>query len=275
MAISQFSEAVRVAQSVLKLSTPKLKVDGYWGTFTRGAYDRAPSGDKARVKAVLAAMSAPSPDSLTEMHDRLKADRDEGLLRARAAARASRENVSGTSAQFAVQQGKTRFISEQAANQLIREVVRILNNPIITESMMMMKLRLEAAWKIQNGVKMYDTLAINSGGYRGLYQFSADGASWQNASNVIELPAFEGPNGWRDPFYNTLAAGAYALANATELRRLGYRGPLTYNVLYLAHNQGANGAYKILSGQRGIAGVQSREANKIINLAMADAARSA
>jgi len=271
MAFPQFDEAVRVAQSVLKLSTPKLMVDGYWGTFTRGAFDRAPASDKARVKSVLAAMGAPSPDALTEMHDRLKADNDEKLLASRAAARASRGNVSGASAQFANETGKSRFITEQLAIQLIREVVRILNNPIVTEALMLKKLKLEAARTKQNGVTMYDTLAVNSDGYSGLYQFDDNGDSWREAAKIIDLPAFNGPKGWRDPFYNTLAAGAYAVANANQLRRLGYRGPFTYNVLYLAHNQGATGAYRILTGEQRLAGTQSSAAMKVANQAILDA----
>lgn len=270
MAGLQYTEAVNVAQSVLRQSDPKLIVDGYWGTYTRGAYDKAPFAIQARVKAVLAAMGAPSPDDLTEMHRRLKSAGDANLISRRAASRALRGDVAKT-AESTVGKIKSSLITKAEALQLINEAVRILNNPIVTVDLLAMKLDLEAAKVSQGGVVYYNTQAINRLGYRGLFQFSADGASWEQASKVIELPSFEGPNGWRNAFYNTLAAGAYAISNANELRRKGYRGPMTYNILYLAHNQGPTGAYKILSGQKKLAGLQSAEAIKVSKLALIDA----
>lgn len=271
MAISQQSDGVRAAQSVLKLSHPNLVIDGYWGSFTQGVYEASSTSDKARVAAVLAALNAPTPETLTQIYNARKAAKDESLVEERATARAERENVTGTAAQLDKATGARRYIDLPAATRYIKEVVRILNNPIVTEELLLRKLNVEAAKTKINQTVYYDTEAINSSGYRGLYQFDKSGNAWADASKIIALPEFGGPNGWINPFYNTLAAGAYAIFNSRVLRTEGYKGPITLNTLYLAHNQGAAGAARILTGKRGLAGLQSSEAVKLSKLAIADA----
>jgi len=119
-------------------------------------------------------------------------------------------------------------------------------------------LDLEAARRTVRGVRYYVSDAVNSGGYRGLFQFDRRGYAWSSASKKGYLPKFDA--NWKDPYYSTLAAAYYVLYNSDILRSKGFKGRITGSIAYLMHNQGAAGAYRIMSGKGRLAGNQSGKA---------------
>lgn len=130
-------------------------------------------------------------------------------------------------------------------------------------------LDLEAARVIVDGQLFYVVDAKNSAGYVGLFQFDGRGNAWRAAARMGDLPDFS--SNWADPYYNTLAAAYYLKANTVAIRTYGYKGAISGAIAYLMHNQGARGAYLILSGKRKIEGAQSAAATATIAEAIRDA----
>jgi hypothetical protein len=125
----------------------------------------------------------------------------------------------------------------------------------------------------RGGVEYLYPKVVNSLGYSGLFQFDKRGEAWERCRvgiHVSALPPFS--EAWSDPFYSALAAGRYARLNFSLLQeKFGYRGPLTVELAYLMHNQGASGAYNYLKGRKDLAGSQSEAAIQVAMIARAQA----
>lgn len=258
----EYADVIRNAQVILKRSKPDLKTDGYWGTFTNDAYANAPASDRMRVDAVLQAHGV-SATFLFARSRRLKLSRDESYILGKAEARAERGQITMNANESAKSVSSDGWIS---VADMAGVLSRVSSATGIQTSVLQTFLELEQGAPKAKG---YNAQIVNSLGYSGLFQFDRKGEAWAVASRIIALPPFN-PN-WKDPYYNTLAAAAYLLANTKTIRRLGYKGPVTGNIAYLMHNQGAGGAYKIISGQGVTAGKQSGAANKVIAMARQEA----
>lgn len=155
----------------------------------------------------------------------------------------------------------------------MREIIRRVSSETgIAEATLQEFLDLEAARAFVNGERCYVANATNSGGYVGLFQFDSGGNAWRAAATSGSLPAFT--SNWMDPYYNTLAAALYVKTNTRYIRTKGYKGVVSAPIAYLMHNQGAAGAYAILSGAGKVAGKQSTRAMAVIASAKADFERA-
>jgi hypothetical protein len=129
--------------------------------------------------------------------------------------------------------------------------------------------RLEAAPRA-SGSSELDALSVSpSGDYRGLYQMGK--SAWETASDRINnLPSYD--VGVFDPEWNTYAAVAFNLANVQSLQARPKLAnlPITVATLYVMHNQGATGGYKVMAGLRGIEGSQSKFAIPLIKQAQTE-----
>lgn len=147
-------------------------------------------------------------------------------------------------------------------DQMFEIISRVSSQTGVGAGVLQKFVDLEAARVAIDGVRYYVADAVNRGGYRGLFQFDARGNAWADASKKGNLPAFA--SSWKDPYLNTLAAAYYVLFNFDILKRRGYKGEMTGAIAYLMHNQGAAGAYRILTGRGKVAGNQSRAAMSVI-----------
>lgn len=133
--------------------------------------------------------------------------------------------------------------------------------------------RLEAAKRSRGGVLEFDTQAVNSLGYTGLFQFDKKGSAWTVAANAgakrgINLGPFK--PGVFDVETTALAAGLYSLANHAILKKSFPGAPLTAEIAYAMHNQGAGGFAELLRRPvltRNLAG-QSGEAKATVRAAI-------
>lgn len=242
----QYTRATRAAQGLMSAGAPELLVDGKWGTFTNSVYAKLTPGLRAQVDAMLRAIGTSAPA--------LKSFRDA-------------ERTTGTQmAMPKIATGST-WISADAMRVITQKVAAETG---VDPKMLWEFLQLEAARKTEGGVTYYNAAAVNAGGYVGLFQFDRKGDAWSVASRHVKgLAPFS--VGKTDAYFNTLAAAGYVKANTLTLRRLGYKGPITTNVAYLAHNQGAGGAFKIITGKGQIAGSQSKAAVKVAQAAVREA----
>lgn len=238
-----YEAATRAAQGVLSAANRSLVVDGKWGSFTDSAYLRAQPETRASVDSVLRVFG--------ETRDTLRRFRLEEKKMADAI------TVPATST-------AGRWVSAPDMRIVIRKAAAAAG---VDAETMWLFLQLEAPVKQIGGVPHFDRMAVNALGYSGLFQFDRKGEAWAVAArNVTGLASFEA--GKFDPYQSSLAAAGYLKANTRTIRTFGYGGPISPNLAYLMHNQGARGAYLIITGQRRLAGKQSREA-----IAVAEAAR--
>lgn len=138
-------------------------------------------------------------------------------------------------------------------------------------------LDLEAQTDTRGGLREYNRLAVNAQGFSGLFQFDGRGDAWRvSARHVTGLGPFH--SSWRDAYQNTLAAAGYLLANTKTVRngltvngfRYQFSGPITGNVAYLMHNQGALGMMQIVAGKKQPLGRQSPKAVAVANAAVTE-----
>lgn len=144
------------------------------------------------------------------------------------------QTAGGDRQKAAVISAKTRSASPEEIRDAIRTASDKLGVPEKT---------LEGFARIESGMS---NNAVN-GSSRGLFQMQP--AAWADASRIVPLGDYE--TNWSDPVQNALAGGAYLKANERTLRRLGYDGPFTPAVLYLAHQQGAGGFMELYSASKG------------------------
>lgn len=134
-----------------------------------------------------------------------------------------------------------------------------------TEDYLLWLLELEPATKVVGGVRYYDA-ASKRGPYLGLFQIGPQAYEDVRKSGRATFPPLSVSG--IDPILNAEMAVIYAQLLARYLRttpqRDGafYKGAITKEILYAAHNQGANG---FLSGAaNAMSGGQSSKAKSII-----------
>lgn len=205
----------RAAQGVLTNANKSLVVDGYWGTFTNDAYRSAPATVKQAVDMILAAFGTTS----AELYKRSRPTTASGV-----------KNPANLVTLDKVNGWLTRAVAMTGAESVG-----------ITAGKLKGIVWLESAKRLVDGKWYFDVNSQNSLGYSGLYQFSRK--TWNDVIDRSvsgpKLPPFEKAafDGW----YNTLAMVKYAILNVAALLRLGYSGPVTAQVVYGAHQQGARG----------------------------------
>lgn len=120
-------------------------------------------------------------------------------------------------------------------------------------SRLFLNLSIEAAYKVVDGIKMFDTRGISPNrAYFGLFQIGRD--AWSDARRVypkLNLPPFN--EGKFDAKWNTLACVAYMMFNARQMitntvyNKIKYGAvPVNGDTLYLAHNQGVAGSKRAI-----------------------------
>lgn len=212
--------AIRDAQAILAVEKTDLRIDGRWGTFTGNAYQEARASVKLSVDAVLKAHGT-SAGELTNAHALAKSSGAESYQREKAASRAERGHLA--MAPRTVVEQALRRASEKTGVEL-----SVLQGFAAIES-------------------NYNSVAVN-GSSKGLMQMQR--GAWESASQFVDLKPYD--THWSDPFENALAGAAYVLSNSKTMRRIGYTGPISPAVLYLAHQQGPAGFVELWKAASGI-----------------------
>lgn len=158
---------------------------------------------------------------------------------------------------------KGTWITHDKAASLAERAARMAGiDPAIT----LFYLNFEPAVRVINGQKEYNVESLSPNGlYRGLFQVGTP--AWTDARAVF--PEIGGPENWKDPWLNALAAAGFAKRNIAYAKELhNYNGPFTPEVMYAMHNQGHT---FISSAQRGgmgkFAESQSASAKTILRTA--------
>lgn len=232
--------ATRAAQGLLQSVDTRLVVDGHWGSFTDGSYARAPAALQQAVRGVTESFgSAYTPANLKDHFSSDRASVPKG-----GSASLTDSLVTGE---------KARAMVERAYNMLNAGSAGFNVDDLQTFA------SLEAARKRVDGKTYFDASAVNRGGFTGLYQFNKttwDSVKERSPAAANLLGTFEASA--KDPWMNTVAMVAYAMLNAAQLRRLGYKGAIDSRALYGAHQQGANG-FVNFKRTGVLAGTQSKE----------------
>lgn len=249
MSPNKYRQTSAAAQAVVGLYFPELVMDGKWGSFSQSTFDKLSPVQKTHVENVVSAI-APGETVKTLRNFRIA---EKGKY------------LSQTNSPIALQ-SDPRYISPAAMTDVINRVSGVSG---VSATTLQKFLDLEAGKDKTN--TLYDMLSVNSGGYSGLFQFDGKGRAWTDARRFSNtLPPWDGQV-WKDPYLSTLAAAFYVRVNTIAIRRLGYKGPITANIAYLMHNQGAGGAYSIITGQKKLVGKQSKFVPMIVAAAMQDA----
>jgi len=230
-------DATKLAQRILAQSVPGLEQDGWWGTYTNGAFVGASPAVQGAVREVLKAAGT-APEQLLA---------------------ASRTIVAKSEAMG------DGWVAESYVHSVIdREAAR----QGVDADLMRGFLKLEAINTTRDGVKYYNAKSVSPNGhYHGLFQMGSP--AWLDAKGLLpDLPSFLA--GRYDAAANTRAAVGYVRLNERYARAAGYKGVFSPEVLYALHNQGAGGFMRLLKEQRmnEDTAVQSKEAQRIIKLAM-------
>lgn len=159
MNLVSLAEPIKAAQATLKLSSPNLVVDGFWGTFTNAAYNNAPLEVKTRAQAILKAMGAPDPASLAAAHKAAKAQNTPSYAKAKLTARAVRSNV-------AFNQPRTYQVS--GSNEIKRQITMIAAEEGVPA---------ELALKVAYLESKFDPMAVSKTGHKGLFQIGTYAAT--------------------------------------------------------------------------------------------------
>lgn len=193
-------DAISLAQTMLNtLSNASLKVDGFWGPASRGAYQKA----SATVKSTISARLGSEGDFLTS--------------------------------------SDPKWVTEAELNALLQRVEAETN---VSAARMHAFVQLEASRSKRGGEYVYNARSVApSGLFYGLAQMG--GPAWTDVVRAYpSTPSFV--SGRFDPFQNLLAAARLAIINDGYLRKKGFRGEFTLEVMYAAHNQGAGGFMRLL-----------------------------
>lgn len=157
------------------------------------------------------------------------------------------------------------WISEAALEPIVLQVSAKTGR---TPRMIWDFIKLESAQRRINGVVYYNQRSVSpSGLFHGLGQMGRP--AWSDVKKAYrDTPEFL--VGRYDPLANLLAAMRYSVLNEQEIVRQGYKGPITVEVLYAAHNQGATGFMRLLKNKRETSNFknQSAKAQQVINVAL-------
>lgn len=219
-------EATRAAQGVLASARADLKVDGHWGSFTEGAFKAASPSIQRAVIAALGAYNV-TPGQLKAAFDQ------ERVSPARGDAEKARAVIERGGGDTRDEVNKAvAYASKVTAipvNQLATVVqIESRGNPMAVNG------KSKGLFQVQPGA--WDESA------EWLRKRGVDIGTW--SSNVFK------------PEQNALAGAAYMKINMDRLKALGYTGPLTPAVLYLAHQQGAGGFVELWRANQGLGPVK-------------------
>jgi hypothetical protein len=254
----QYRQASAVAQSVVAIFDSSLSVDGKWGSFSMKAYEGLTQSQRTVVDN---ALNGVAKGQTVKTLYQFRVD--------------TKKAASAMSILPGPVDSDGRWVTASAMKQVIAKVSALTS---VSEQVLQSFLDLEAATRTGSNGKEYDRLAVNSLGYSGLFQFDNKGNAWTEAAKSIKDIGPFNP-GWKDAFLNTLAAAGYILSNTRVVRKgvkskdgsfYQYKGPITANIAYLMHNQGAYGMMKIVKGTTKLAGSQSDRAVLVANAAIAE-----
>lgn len=223
--------------------------DGVWGPRTESAYKNASQSLRARIDEALAKerLSAYSVQRVTTQVRR------PGSASTPSATRVKNEEARRATAATLVSSDSGWMTFDQLRPVLLAATQGLEH---ATYDRMVRKLQLEAGQRRVNGVVQYNTRSVN-GSYKGLFQMGA--AAWKD----IESRLGHKYDMVFDPAINARAAALYIENNVRVARKLGYRGPITDDVVYTMHNQGVGGFLRIVNGGK-VQGKQSAAAQQII-----------
>lgn len=213
--------ATEVAQAILSTVRPGFLVDGHWGSFTQNAYSTAPVYTQKAIDASIASFDVSASELQMAFANEKALGKTGSVEKARAVARRStsvaRPDVVAAIANAALKTGVNSSILMGMAS------IESNYNPDAVNGKSVGLLQMQPAawdearsWLIQRGV---------------------DIGTWVNA---------------RNPTQNALAGAAYLLINLQRLKKLGYVGPVTPAVSYLAHQQGAVGFMELWRASAGL-----------------------
>lgn len=230
-----------IAQAILKTGSPNLLIDGKFGTHMRKVYDTSSGDLRAMVDRALKEQGT-DVNTLTQFFSQL------------AEARKSVSKADGGS-----------WVVYSDAMAYVRRFSQLLGMPDIADQIMGF-LDIEAAKKVENGVKFYNARSVSPNKqYLGLFQMGQ--AAWTDAQGFInkknggyKLPDFSA--GAFEAEANVAAGVAYSILNASRLKKGGF--PVTANTLYGAHNQGPTGFMSYVKRGTLAAPNQSPKALKVL-----------
>jgi len=209
---AKYIEATRVAQAIIASSQPDFRVDGHWGSFTETAFNAVPASTRNAIVAAVASFNL-TPHQLKTAFDLEKLDKKKAAAE------------------------KTRALLERGGTVVRQDVAAAIANAAlvtgVNSSILNTFVKIES-----NG----NPSAMN-GSSRGLLQVQPaawrEAAAWLQARKGVRIGTWEQAS--LNAHDNALAGAAYIQINSDRLRSLGYQGPLTPAVLYMAHQQGAGG----------------------------------
>lgn len=239
------------AQAQSLLGVPS---DGIWGPRTDAAYNIASQSTRARIDRSLAEanLSVYAVRRVTTQVSRPSAATVSPRV-VKASEQARRETLP------TLARPGSNWLTLEQLTPVLSAATQGLQHATLDR--MIRKLKLEAAQRKINGVIHYDTRSQN-GRYRGLFQMGEK--AWRDVIHRLGRPYAE----VFDPAVNARAAALYIENNVDVVRKLGYKGPITDDVIYAMHNQGATG-FMQMRGGRTIEGDQSAAARRVIARATA------
>lgn len=210
--------AISAIQSVLRLSTPELLVDGDWGPRTTNAFKSAGAVVRRAAESVATTFDLNL--------DALMRTKPEGI-----------------------------WITEAIALQYADRASKMAGLPI---EWLRWMLRREPETKVENGVRYYRADSISPGGsYKGLFQIGKPGWMDARQERMFShLGDFD--RNWSNPELSAQAAAGLARRNQSYAKVIhGYKGPFNAQIIYAMHNQGhtflrsarMGGMGKFVSGQ--------------------------
>lgn len=208
------NEATAVVQYNLTKFVPNLAIDGVWGAATEAAWSVAPVYVKTQMAALFKKMTGISLD----IQSKTPVSSSYGLL---SPIRTSTSTSQTTSYQPGVKRRASRAEIDAVINRVAKETgvdASILTPFVDIES------------KFNN--------TASNGSSRGLFQIQPP--AWNEVKRANPQVPNYNEAVW-DPYWNTYVGAKYMALNTKYLRSHGYTGPITPQVLYLAHQQGAAG----------------------------------
>lgn len=205
-------EATRVAQGILASVDPKFRVDGHWGSFTEKAFVSAPASTRSAIVAAVSSFNR-TPDQL------------------KAAFAIEKLSVAGSLRE------KTRSNLERKGSAMDDTVVQAISDAAritgVSASTLTGMVSIESRG---------NPAAVN-GSSHGLMQVQP--AAWLEAADWLRAKTGKDIGSWTAnslvASFNALAGAAYVQINSARLKASGFTDPITPQVLYLAHQQGAAG----------------------------------
>jgi len=225
------------AQGILRSINPELMIDGRWGEYTNSTYTNAPEETKVAVDAMLSGHGFTAAQ-LYASHLQAKQAGTSAYASEKAAARDLRAGEVATKLEAGGSVDANRP-AVGASKSVVADAIRKASMETgVSEALLTKFVNIESRG---------NSRAAN-GRSRGLTQFQP--AAWQHASTRRDLGPYATAV-W-DPYANAMAGAIYSQINEESLRRKGFTDPFTVGVLYLAHQQGADGFLELWKHSKGL-----------------------